>query len=494
MTIELDDLTGLNRTTVAGMPIVQTPLVAQGIVNGAAARSLAIAGMRHSQGGHTAVKNGRVLLTETLQEVRYNPADQTVTASGGATWSQIHQVLYPHGRAMRVHQSSAHFTVGGSLGVNCHGRDPSEAPLSGTVTRIKVLCGDGQPREATGSNEHQDLFRAVIGGYGCCGLILEATFSTTRNLGLREIWSKWASPAKYLSTTLARLPSRYGHDNLAHLHYGWFCCVPGNDFLKEVLSADYVEFFPDTSNFPREGEGPLNPGAPLKEEGWGTSEILRAGWVAGMVDPKFKQMFWDELKNPLSPMDNYVEGVGGTIGQKHLPDWRQNWMRASVSFTASHGGPGADGHDRVEILQEYFVPPEHFDEMIGAMRAALKPGNAAGIDLLTCTVRLVQPDDVTALSYARGGKRVCIALEATVRLDRASGIRAPTQATVLAFRGLIDKAISLHGSFYLPYYRFATPDQFKAGYPGGAEALLAAIQKYDPQRKFWNSFLQEYVG
>jgi decaprenylphospho-beta-D-ribofuranose 2-oxidase len=482
MSIELEDLIGLNKTRVAGMPIVESQAVAQQIVAATkTGKSLAMAGMRHSQGGHTALQDGQVMLTETMRSVSYDPATQTVTAGGGATWSQIHQVLQANRRATLVQQSSAHFTVGGSLAVNCHGRDPSQGPLSNTVVSIKVLCGDGKVLTATPAQE-KDLFKAVIGGYGCCGLILQATFRTTANLPLQVIWRSQLSINEYLRKSLALLPKRIPPNapppapvtDLVELHYGWLCCLEGDRFLNEVLCTDYVvnkNASVDPEQFP------------LKDEGWGMGEILRASWAAAKSDADFKEYLWNELNS------------NDSITRLRFADWRLNWMRAEVSFSATRGGPVGQAGDSVEILQEYFVPLEKFEAMLDAIRIALKPGNAAGIALLTSTVRLVQKDEVaTALAYAGGSKMVCIALDATVPLDQTTGKRAPTQEVTKVFRALIDQAIALKGTFYLPYYCFATPDQFKAAYPGGSTKLLAAISTYDPHKKFWNEFLEAYLG
>lgn len=485
MSIELDDLIGLNRTRVAGMPIVSSQTVAQEILSAApGAPSLAIAGMRYSQGGHTTLHDGQVMLTETMRRVSYDPITQTVTAGGGANWSQIHHVLQPHSRAPRVHQSSAHFTVGGSLSVNCHGRDPSEGPLSETVLCIKVLCGTGATVTAT-PTENADLFRAVIGGYGSCGLILEATLHTTTNSGLTEIWHRRSTVEQYQEKHLAYLPKcriKDQHDGSdIHLHYGWLCCVDNDDFLQEVVYCDYVDFAQSNADIPQSGRLP-DPNAPLKEEGWGTSEILRASWAAARSDARFKAELWAELKNPKSFTRQYPN------------DWRINWMRVAVSFTATRGGPVNKKGDKVEILQEYFVPLAKFKDMVKELRKALRAGNPAGINLLFCTIRLVQQEKTgTVLSYARSSRMVCIALDATVPVDGKTGTRAPTAAVRETFSGLIDHAIGLGGTFYLPYWRFANKDQFDAGYPGAKAALLAAIQKYNPQRKFCNSFLQEYI-
>jgi hypothetical protein len=248
-----------------------------------------------------------------------------------------------------------------------------------------------------------------------------------------------------------------------------------------VVYSDYVDLVPGNVN--TQDDVIASDSAPLKDEGWGMSEIMRASWAAAKVNRKFKADLWDELKNPKS----FTRG--------HPNDWRMNWMRAAVSFTATRGGPLGQPGDKVEILQEFFVPLDRFTNMLDDMRTVLRAGNKAGINLLSCTVRMVQQDKTgTVLAYAPKSKMVCIALDATVPVDNATGTRAPSAAVRSVFSGLIDKAIGHGGTFYLPYWRFASQDQFDQGYPGGKAGLRAAIATYDPQRKFWNSFLEQYLG
>jgi hypothetical protein len=469
MPLLLDDLIGLNAVDVHDMPMVGSPDDARVLLSGLAVpgAGLVPAGMRHSQGGHTALERGRVLLTETLRQVTFNAPDQTVTAESGATWSQIHHTLLNHGRAPLVHQSSGHFTVGGSIAVNCHGRDPSQGPLANTVVSMDVLCGDGVVRTARAGGEHDDLFRAVAGGHGCCGLILRATFKTTTNPCLQEVWDTKNSAGDYLKV-LKALPTHAAGPGLATLHYGWLCCLPGKDFLNEVVYANYVE----------------NPGGnyelALKDEAWGTSEVLRASWAVASRDVTFQAALWREIKQ--------LRNDSTHTTMNH----RMNWMRAAVSFTASRGNPDGPGPDRVEMLQEYFVPPENFEFLLASLRAVLRGKHAECLRLLTCTVRLVQPDAChTLLSYAPD-KRVCLALELSVPLYKSSGQRAPTGEAVVAFRHLIDAVIAAKGGYYLPYYKFALPEQFKQVYGSGAVAMKQAIQKYDPARRFNNEFLTFY--
>ena len=90
-------------------------------------------------------------------------------------------------------------------------------------------------------------------------------------------------------------------------------------------------------------------------------------------------------------------------------------------------------------------------------------------------------DDDTLLAYAR---RDAIALvfffsqEATTAADEA--MRAVTH-------DLIELALYLDGSFYLPYRLHYTPAQFRRAYPRAGE-LLALKSRHDPESRFASRF------
>jgi len=59
-------------------------------------------------------------------------------------------------------------------------------------------------------------------------------------------------------------------------------------------------------------------------------------------------------------------------------------------------------------------------------------------------------------------------------------------------RELINAALSVDGSYYLPYQLHGTLEQFLQCYPK-AEEFFALKNKYDPQSRFRNKFWQKYV-
>jgi len=58
-------------------------------------------------------------------------------------------------------------------------------------------------------------------------------------------------------------------------------------------------------------------------------------------------------------------------------------------------------------------------------------------------------------------------------------------------RELIDHALKLDGTYYLPYQVVASYDQFKIGYPR-AESFFEVKKRYDPEYRFQNELWKRY--
>lgn len=472
------DLTGLNRVSMLDAPIVASETSLSELI-GTSSAKLSIAGMRHSQGGHTAVQDGRMLLTETFNQIEFpdgTPGDKpwpdTVWVDAGATWSEIHRHVCARARAPRVQQSSAHFSVGGSLSVNCHGREVRWGPVSDTVEEITLLTGAGDTVTAS-ATVNTDLFRAALGGYGACGMILRAKLRLTPNFMLSHYWDP-LELAAYQRVLLqiddgrfsTRVDPKRGE---LHLHHGWLN-VTRRGYLAEVLS------YTVRKNKPMQGQEDGSPifRAQLRQEAWGTSEMMRAGWAAARQDTDFRESIWKRL----STASKSPRATG--------PLSRVDYLREEIMFTSSKGD--AQG---VDLLQEYFVPLDRLVEFLDRLKRIL-PYDSTGSDivLLSCTVRYVRGDSapVPFLSYGRGQARASVAIDAHVK-RQANG--DPSDTAVSRFRDAIDAALDLGGTFYLPYHRFAMRKQLEAGYPGLGD-WLAVVGQHNPARRFYNAFLDYY--
>ncbi len=453
----MEDLIGLNSTDIADMPIVLGESTAGNLLQRATAanRQLSVMGMHHSQGGHAMLSGASLLITETMNKVEVFQQSKTVKCGAGATWTEIHSAANKHQLAPCVQQSSAHFTVGGSISVNCHGRDPRFGPIAETVVNMKVLAGDGQVYFTDRLN-HPELFKAVIGGYGACGMILEATLKLTDNKMLSPNSHVYRNLADY-QQELQALAAR----NDVHIHYGWLRCTNAN-FFDHVLSVNAIE---------DQGGYPLTD-TQLNDESWGVGEILRAGWDLSRTDPYFKDLVWRELEA--------TQGSGSNQS-------RLNWLRSSVSFTASRG----DDH-HVDILQEYFVPLDQLATLIGTLKTLFTNNQ---VNVMSSTIRLVRPDTMSNLSYSPDSTKLyaSIAVDVHVGVITHGTLRTLDAAAENWILQSIQAAIALGGSYYLPYYKVADRALFQRAYPAaGIAAQRDAIGSYNGGKRFWNRFLDAY--
>jgi hypothetical protein len=147
---------------------------------------ISIGGARHSMGGQIATDGALHIDMRGFNEIlEFSPASKTITVQGGATWREIQEVIDPADLSIRIMQSYANFTVGGSLSVNGHGRSVGLGPLIYAVKSFKLVLADGSLVEATPTAE-AEIFFGAIGGYGALGVITEATLELTDNVRVKR--------------------------------------------------------------------------------------------------------------------------------------------------------------------------------------------------------------------------------------------------------------------------------------------------------------------
>lgn len=486
MSITVDDLTGLNGTRISDMPLIESMAQAELLIEQSRQGTTSVAGTRHSQGGHTTVRDGRMMMTTPgmnrigeLVPTPGQPWSALVEVEAGATWSQLHRVLGPHGFAPMVQQSSAGFSIGGSISVNCHGRDPRWGPLCDSVESI-VVHTPAKGELLASRTQQPGLFWATLGGYGACGLIKKATLRVIDNRYLAYVGD---TSARSISDYVVRAKSLLANpDEDIHLHYGWLSCVPlASRFYRSVLITDFKDVTPQPPpGMPRRHVQPF-----FLEQDWGKDELLRAGWSTAREQPlPCRELMWRQLAKRHESNAQH-EGQGERLS-------RIDWLRSATSFTNYRANKTAD------ILQEYFVPLDALEDMLEAMARLLTSQKAKGhVDALSTTLRLVRQDAHTVLSYCSKGPMLCIAVDMAVSVTKdAQGLASISPFALHVLSELIDLALARQGSFYLPYYKVATQDQFEKAYPG-YQALQTAIETFNPsspngRHMFWNDFLGRY--
>ena len=135
-----------------------------------------------------------------------------------------------------------------------------------------------------------------------------------------------------------------------------------------------------------------------------------------------------------------------------------------------------------DILQEYFIPRDKMPQFVDELRTIVK-GN--GANLINVTIRIVHKDDITTLNYAKQDMFAYV-LYFNQKFNEREG-----QVLQKTTTDLIDLALDLDGTYYLPYQLFYSKEQLRRAYPR-IDEFFAAKKTYDPGEVFTNKFYEKY--
>jgi cytokinin dehydrogenase len=132
-------------------------------------------GKGYSQSGQSISLDGIVLDTAYLQQVEIRPATAQVTCGAGITWRDLVKATVQQGLLPCTMPLNLNLTVGGTLsaggiGSNSHRYGSSTA----SVLAIEAVTGDAQ-RQYCSPQDFPDLFDALLGGQGRCGIMAAVT-------------------------------------------------------------------------------------------------------------------------------------------------------------------------------------------------------------------------------------------------------------------------------------------------------------------------------
>nr|WP_261384364.1 FAD-binding oxidoreductase [Planococcus sp. CPCC 101016] len=409
--------------------------------------TLSIAGMQHSQGGQTVYPDGIMIdMKPYNQIIEVNEEKKTVMVQSGATWANIQEAINPYGLSLKVSQSQNIFTIGGSLSVNAHGLDIRNGSLADTVVSMRLMNADGEILQLS-PQENTELFYAALGGYGLFGIILDVTLQLTDDElyetdTARMTYSDYPS---YFKQHVQKNPD-------AKMHLARISIAP-ESFMKDMYAITYKT---------ASDQGQLSAYQELKTENLvavpkfflGLSRINEAG----------KDSFWNAQKT-------YTKQIDGNLVS------RNNVMRSDSEFMEY------DNSRKTEILQEYFVPVDQFEDYIPEMKAVLEAH--PDFNLLNVTIRYVEQNEKAVLSYA---KEDMFSLVLLVNQGTDAESIEKTQQVV---REMIDVTLAHNGSYYLPYFGYPTKAQMQAAYPK-TEEFFELKDRLDPEHRFMNLFYEEY--
>jgi hypothetical protein len=108
-----------------------------------------------------------------------------------------------------------------------------------------------------------------------------------------------------------------------------------------------------------------------------------------------------------------------------------------------------------------------------------------GVNVINVSVRHTLRDPGTLLAWAR---QECFSFVVYYKQRTSEPARAEVGVWT---RELIDAALALEGSYYLPYQIHATSEQFQRAYPR-AQEFFALKRQLDPENRFRNQLWDRY--
>jgi FAD/FMN-containing dehydrogenase len=407
-------------------------------------RPIAMGGARHSLGGQSLPRFG---IAAEFSAVRIEPdsANKTYRVSAGARWRDVIRVLDPLGFSPAVVQSNHDFSIGGSLSVNAHGWPAPFGPLATTVRRFRIMLADGSVQTCS-PTENPELFRLALGGYGLFGIVIDTELAMVENALLAHRVERLAAeqlPPRLLASVA---------DPAVRMLYGRLS-VARENFLRDALLVAFARAPRQPAKLP-----------PIKHSAT-YALASRKLFRAQIGSNTGKQARWlAETK------------LTSRIGQAGLT--RNTLLDSPVAALADRDPA------RTDILHEYFLPPQRFDDFLATCREIIPTHRQ---DLLNVTLRLVEPDPISVLAYAPERRIAAVMLFVQNRTTEAGAdMQAMTEQ-------LIDRVLALGGSYYLPYRLHARKDQLQAAYPR-LDEFVAAKRRIDPQLRFRNAFWDRYFA
>jgi FAD/FMN-containing dehydrogenase/SAM-dependent methyltransferase len=403
---------------------------------------ISVGGGRFSMGGHVASPGSLHLDLRGLNRiVSFNPGERILRVEAGARWCDLQRFLEPHGLVVKVMQSYANFTVGGSLSVNAHGRYVGLGPLVLSVRRIVLVTADGERVEAS-REERPELFWGAVGGYGGLGVIVEAERDLAETCRIER-----AGALLRASDYLEHFRSKVRHARDAVFHNA------------DVYPPHYADVRSVTR---RQTEKPVT--VPHRLMPLGSAYRLQRYFIWAVTETPFGKWRKQHIVDPLLHLRRRVV-----------------WRSYEAGYDVAELEP-ASRLFTTYVLQEYFVPVERFDEFLPRMAEILRRHR---VNALNVSIRHAIADPRTVLSWA---PEECFAFV----LYYKQRVRPNARTRVAVWtRELIDAALACGGRHYLPYQVHATPEQFHLAYPR-AEELFELKRRVDPEFRFrgrlWDTY------
>lgn len=436
----INDVTQLNPILVSNVAVPNSIEELQSLVK--QSEKISVGGGRFSMGGQTAsLRTTHIDMRQLNKIIQFSAEAKTIKVQAGIRWCDIQKYIDEHNLSVKIMQTYANFTIGGALSVNCHGRYIGEGAVILSVKNIEVVLANGELVFCS-PTENSELFFACIGCYNAVGVIVTVTFDLADNVPVKRIFKK-----------------------LQRDQYKAF-------FDKKVKENKEVIFH----------NGDIYPPHYKK--------VRAVSWVKTNEKPTVATRLM-----PLAgayPLERYFINA---FSKNKFGKWRREHIIDPLVYRSKkvHWRNYEAGYDVLElepesrkkstyVLQEYFVPVNHFNAFSALMSEIFQRHN---VNVINVSIRHAEKDKGSLLAWSREE------VFAFVIWYKQCTDEAEKGKVAVWTRELIDAAISQNGAYYLPYQVHATAEQFHKAYPN-SQQLFELKSKLDPTFKFRNVLWDRY--
>jgi FAD/FMN-containing dehydrogenase len=439
----INDVTGLNPIPVLGVirPSSVSDVVA---VLAKTDVPISVGGGHFSMGGQTASPGSLHIDMRSLNRVlQFSPQDRSIRVQAGIRSCDIQKFIDPHGLAVKIMQTYANFTVGGSLSVNVHGRYVGLGPLVLSAQSIRVALIGGDVVDAS-PKLNSELFYACIGGYGALGVIVEAELSLDENRRVERNTAKMplARYSRFFRDTVRNNPNVVFHN-------------------ADIYARDFVRVRAQTWT-----ETSRPPTTRTRLQWHRRKHLLEKYFLWAITETPFGKWRREYLIDPILFAGKPV-----------------HWRNYEAGYNVAELEP-VQRATSTYVLQEYFVPVDALEACVAAVSEILRRHR---VNVINISIRHAHSDPGTLLSWTRGETFALVLYYKQRTRDNAR------DRVGVWTRELISAVLRAGGSYYLPYQLHATAEQFHQAYPR-AQELFALKQRLDPDYRLRNALLDKYYA
>ena len=418
-------------------------------------KAISISGARHAMGGQQfGADTIHISMSEMNDVLNFDKDNGVVRVVAGIIWPDLMSHLYyahqydTHPWGIIQKQTGAdRLSIGGALSANVHGRGLHFKPIIQDVEAFTLVNAEGEVLTVN-RDENRELFKLVIGGYGLFGVIATVDLKLQRRRKVKRVVDVVDL------NDLERRTRRLIKKGYLYGDYQYFIDEKSPNFMEKGVLAAYVPV-PDKTALPDKPK-----------------KFSKSRWHY------FLYLAHTDKTRAFNMYSSYYLSTDGEIYWSDLhqlsyynPEYEDYLRKELPNYT-----PGS------LMISEVYVPLKKIKPFV---RKVQKIAREREPNVIYGTMRMIRKDNESYLAWAKQDY-ACVIFN--LRVDHTENGMEKAKGD---FRALIDAALSLGGSYYLTYHRWARKDQVVKAHPKFVK-FLKKKKKYDPEERFQSDWYRHY--